>query len=163
MKFVGKIEFSKYAELQTKEREIKKQDIADTLKSPGQILLGKGGRKVAQKKLDRGGQKGLLRVIFEERADGCKSCNNCLLDIEDKKILEVNMKVKYDEQVDILYIRLKETPYHESDEIKEGFIVDYDKDGNVIGIEILDVSEYLSSDELATVRFDVSRAIAQTG
>jgi len=69
------------------------------------------------------------------------------------------MRVKYDEEVDILYIRFKETPYHESDEIREGFIVDYDKDGNVIGIEILDVSEYLSSDELATVKFDVSRAI----
>jgi len=70
------------------------------------------------------------------------------------------MRVRYDEQVDALYIRLKETSYYESDEIKEGFIVDYDKDGNVIGIEILDVSEYLSSDELGTVKFDVSRAIA---
>jgi len=27
---------------------------------------------------------------------------------------------------------------------REGFIVDYDKDGRVIGIEILNVSEYLS-------------------
>ena len=70
------------------------------------------------------------------------------------------MRVRYDEQVDALYIRLKEAPYHESDEIKEGFILDYDKDGNVIGIEILDASEYLSVDELATVRFDVSRAVA---
>ena len=70
------------------------------------------------------------------------------------------MKLRYDEQVDILYIQLKETPYHESDEIKEGFILDYDKKGNIIGIEILDVSEYLSPDELGTVRFDVSRAIA---
>jgi len=70
------------------------------------------------------------------------------------------MRVRYDEQVDILYIRLKETPYHESDEIREGFILDYDKDNNVIGIEILDASEYLSLDELTTVKFDVSRAVA---
>jgi uncharacterized protein YuzE len=70
------------------------------------------------------------------------------------------MKLKYDEHVDALYIRLKETPYHESDEIREGFIIDYDKDGNIVAIEILDVSEYLSPDELATVRFDVSRSIA---
>lgn len=69
------------------------------------------------------------------------------------------MKLRYDEQVDILYIRLKETPYHESDEIKEGIILDYDKEGNIIGIEILDASEYLSPDELATVNFDISRAI----
>lgn len=45
------------------------------------------------------------------------------------------MKLRYDEQVDILYIRRKEAPYHESDEIREGFILDYDKDGNIIGIE----------------------------
>jgi len=70
------------------------------------------------------------------------------------------MKVRYDEQVDALYIRLKETPYHESDEIREGFIIDYDKGGNIIGIEILDVSDYLSPDELSTVKFDVSRAVA---
>ena len=70
------------------------------------------------------------------------------------------MRVRYDEQVNALYIRLKETPYHESDEIREGFIVDYDKDGNIIGIEILDVSDYLSPDELSTVKFDVSRVVA---
>jgi len=70
------------------------------------------------------------------------------------------MRVRYDEQVDALYIRLKEISYYESDEIREGVIVDYDKDGNVIGIEILDVSEYLSSDELTTVKFDVSRIVA---
>ncbi|GFP20248.1 hypothetical protein HKBW3S42_00294 [Candidatus Hakubella thermalkaliphila] len=69
------------------------------------------------------------------------------------------MRVRYDEQVDILYIRIKETPYYESDEIREGIIMDYDKDGNVIGIEILDASEYLAPDELATVKFDISRAI----
>jgi len=70
------------------------------------------------------------------------------------------MRVRYDEQVNALYIRLKETPYHESDEIREGFIVDYDKDGNIIGIEILDVSDYLSPDELSTVKFEISLWVA---
>jgi uncharacterized protein YuzE len=72
------------------------------------------------------------------------------------------MRVRYDEQVDILYIRIKETPYHESDEIKEGIIMDYDKNGNVIGIEILDASEYLAPEELTTVKFDISRALEQS-
>lgn len=70
------------------------------------------------------------------------------------------MRVRYDEQVNALYIRLKETPYYESDEIKEGIILDYDKDGNIIGIEILDASEYLTPDELGTVKFDISRIVA---
>lgn len=63
--------------------------------------------------------------------------------------------------MDILYIRIKETPYHESDEIREGIIMDYDKDRNIIGIEILDASGYLAPEELSTVKFDISRAIVQ--
>ena len=71
------------------------------------------------------------------------------------------MRVRYDEEVDALYIRLKEAPCHESDEIKPGLVLDYDKDGNVVGIEILDASEYLAAEELSTVKFDVSRVIAR--
>jgi len=64
-----KIEFTKYAELQVQERNMSYKDILDTLKSPGQILSAKKGRKIAQKKLNRGGEEGLLRVIFEEKVD----------------------------------------------------------------------------------------------
>lgn len=67
------------------------------------------------------------------------------------------MRITYDEEVDVLYIRLKETPYHESDEIREGLILDYNERGDLIGIEILDASEYLSSEELATLNFSLVR------
>jgi uncharacterized protein YuzE len=67
------------------------------------------------------------------------------------------MRIIYDEEVDAFYIRLKEAPYHESDEIREGLILDYDRDGNLIGIEILDASDYLSSTELATLNFSLER------
>ena len=70
------------------------------------------------------------------------------------------MRVRYDEEVDALYIRLKESKYHESDEVKEGVILDYDKEGNVIGVEILDATSYLLPEELSTVSFDVNRKIA---
>ena len=30
------------------------------------------------------------------------------------------MRISYDEKADALYIRLKETPYYESDEVREG-------------------------------------------
>ncbi len=69
------------------------------------------------------------------------------------------MKINYDEKVDILYIKLKETDYYESDEIKEGIILDYDKKGNVIAIEILDVSNYMPLHELSTVHFNIDREI----
>ena len=64
-----KVEFTRYAELQIQERGIRYEDILNTLNSPGQVLSGKKGRKIAQKKVNRGGEKGLLRVIFEEKVD----------------------------------------------------------------------------------------------
>ena len=51
------------------------------------------------------------------------------------------MKATYDPEIDILNIVLADTPVEESDESKPGVILDYDKDGNVIGIEILNVSK----------------------
>jgi len=71
------------------------------------------------------------------------------------------MRISYDEKADALYIRLKETPYHKSDKVKEGVLLDYDDKGNVIGLEILDASEYLSSDELASVTYNVEKAITR--
>lgn len=51
------------------------------------------------------------------------------------------MKVKYDEEVDVLTIELSDTPVEESDEDKPGIILDYDKNGNIVGIEILNASK----------------------
>ena len=50
------------------------------------------------------------------------------------------MKVTYDPEVDVLRILLSHAPIQESDEDKPGVILDYDKDGNVVGLEILDAS-----------------------
>jgi len=51
------------------------------------------------------------------------------------------MKVTYDPQVDVLRIIFRDAPIEESDEDKPGMILDYDKDGNVIGIELLNASQ----------------------
>ena len=51
------------------------------------------------------------------------------------------MKVKYDKEVDILYIQFSENPVNESDEGKPGIILDYDKEGSIVAIEILDASK----------------------
>jgi uncharacterized protein YuzE len=50
------------------------------------------------------------------------------------------MKVKYDQEVDILRIRFSSGEVDESDEEKPGIILDYDRDGNIVGIEILNAS-----------------------
>ncbi len=51
------------------------------------------------------------------------------------------MKVTYDPEVDVLHIILSSAPIEESDEEKPGVILDYDKDGNVVGLEVLDASK----------------------
>lgn len=51
------------------------------------------------------------------------------------------MRIIYDQEVDILRIVLNDSDINEIDEHKPGVIIDYDDQGNVIGLEILDASE----------------------
>lgn len=51
------------------------------------------------------------------------------------------MKVTYDPDVDVLRIIFSNTQIEESDEEKPGVILDYDKDGNIVGLEILNASK----------------------
>ena len=51
------------------------------------------------------------------------------------------MKVIYDSDVDVLRILFSNAPIEESDEDKPGVILDYDKEGNVVGLEVLNASQ----------------------
>jgi uncharacterized protein YuzE len=51
------------------------------------------------------------------------------------------VKVIYDSETDTLNIQLSKNPVEESDEDKPGIILDYDKDGNIVGLEILNASQ----------------------
>ena len=55
------------------------------------------------------------------------------------------MKVTYDPEVDILRILLSDAPIEESDEDKPGVILDYDKEGNVVGLEILEALKRMTN------------------
>lgn len=55
------------------------------------------------------------------------------------------MKVVYDPQTDILRMVFSSTPVEESDEDKPGIIFDYDRDGNIVGLEILDASKRMEN------------------
>jgi len=55
------------------------------------------------------------------------------------------VKVTYDPDVDVLRILLSDAPVEESDEEKPGVILDYDKQGNVVGLEILEASKRISN------------------
>jgi uncharacterized protein YuzE len=55
------------------------------------------------------------------------------------------MKVSYDPEVDVLTILLSDAPVEESDQDKPGVILGYDKNGNIVGLEILDASKLLGN------------------
>lgn len=55
------------------------------------------------------------------------------------------MKVTYDPEVDILRILFCNSPIEESDEDKPGVIIDYDKEGNIVGMEILGASKRMDN------------------
>jgi uncharacterized protein YuzE len=55
------------------------------------------------------------------------------------------MKAKYDAEVDVLTITWHNAPIEESESISPGVIIDYDQAGNVIGIEILNVSQKIEN------------------
>jgi len=50
------------------------------------------------------------------------------------------MKIKYDKDVDVLYIEFVNDKVAESDEEKKGIIIDYNDKGNIVGIEVLNAS-----------------------
>jgi len=54
------------------------------------------------------------------------------------------MKVIYDRETDTLTIIFAETPVAESDEDKPGVILDYDNQGNLVSLEMLDASRRVS-------------------
>jgi uncharacterized protein YuzE len=54
------------------------------------------------------------------------------------------MKVSYDPEVDIVRILLSDAPIAESDESKPGVIMDYDAQGHLVGLEVLDASHRIS-------------------
>jgi uncharacterized protein YuzE len=54
------------------------------------------------------------------------------------------MKIEYDKDVDALYVRLQEKYVDRTTEIEEGINIDFDENGKLIGIEILDATDRYS-------------------
>lgn len=54
------------------------------------------------------------------------------------------MKVIYDPDTDTLSLLLRDEPVAESDELREGLIIDYGGDGRIVSVEVLDASENVS-------------------
>ncbi len=50
------------------------------------------------------------------------------------------MRVRVDHAADAVYVNLTDRPIKDSEQVADGIIVDYDDEGHIVGVEILDAS-----------------------
>lgn len=61
------------------------------------------------------------------------------------------MRVTYDEEADAMYIKLTDEKFSKNKIVDKNTILNLDKDGNVIGVELLFVKDHMPKDFLSKV------------
>lgn len=64
------------------------------------------------------------------------------------------MRLKVSKEDDALYFRLDESAIVESEEVKPGVVLDFNKEGKVVGIEILNLSQRMKPDQVRILQFE---------
>ena len=64
------------------------------------------------------------------------------------------MRLKIDKENDALYFRLDEAEIVESEEVQPGVVLDFDKDKNMVGIEILSLSTRIPPERLRVIQVE---------
>ena len=64
------------------------------------------------------------------------------------------MRLKVDRESDALYFRLDESAIVESEEVRPGVVLDFNAEGEVVGIEMLDLSKRVSADGLRVIQLE---------
>lgn len=64
------------------------------------------------------------------------------------------MKIEYSKEVDAIYVYFKEEYVSKSKEIEDGVVVDFDANGQLIGIEVLDVSQRFSLSDIVNINIE---------
>lgn len=64
------------------------------------------------------------------------------------------MRLKIDRENDALYFRLDESSVVESEEVQPGVILDFNEDGKVVGVEILNLSVRIKPEQLKVLQYE---------
>jgi uncharacterized protein YuzE len=64
------------------------------------------------------------------------------------------MKIEYSKKADALYVYFREVEVAQSKEIQEGVVVDFDAQGQIVGIEVLDASVRVGLRDLVNVSIE---------
>lgn len=62
------------------------------------------------------------------------------------------MKLDYDDKADALYLRFSDARVVESEETRPGLVLDFDSEGHIVAIELLDARRQLDSKALASLQ-----------
>lgn len=71
------------------------------------------------------------------------------------------MRIKVDLESDALYFRLSEDEIEESEEVSKGIVIDYSKTGKVVGVEVLNLKEKFTLEELSKLNIEIPTAAAR--
>ena len=66
------------------------------------------------------------------------------------------MRLKIDKESDALYFRLDESSIVESEEVEPGVVLDFNSEGKVVGIEILQLSSRTSAEQLRILQYEAA-------
>ena len=66
------------------------------------------------------------------------------------------MKLRVDREADALYLRLDDSVIVESEEVSPGVVLDYNEANEVVGVEMLRLSERSSGVNLSVLQFETT-------
>ena len=69
------------------------------------------------------------------------------------------MRIRYDPIADAFYIKLRDQPIQESDEVGKGIIVDYDEEGEAVGIEVLKASQFFEGKREISIQLELTDSL----
>jgi len=64
------------------------------------------------------------------------------------------MKIEYSKEADALYVYFKEEYVAKSKEVEDGVVIDFDEKGQLIGIEVLDVTQRFTLADIVNVNIE---------
>ena len=65
------------------------------------------------------------------------------------------MKLKIDKQASALYFRLNENAIVESENTQQDVIFDFDKDHQVVGIELLNLNSHIGQEKISILQLEI--------
>jgi uncharacterized protein YuzE len=69
----------------------------------------------------------------------------------DEETVTFMVRVEYDKRADAMYIWLRKAKYDVSEELAENVVLDLDRKGRIIGIEVLDASKNLGKELVSRI------------